>query len=488
MESAPALPVTGRPAGVLALFWQAVPWLVVAALAVPSASLLLVPLQALFVHIPINYNEGWNAFHTQRLMSGGPLYPPVDSGVTSNYPPLSFYVVGALGRLIGDYVFAGRTVALASEAVVAVNVAIVARRLGAGPAFAAIAGLLFALFAQIHFSDYTAMDDPQWLGHALQTTALVLLLRDGGTVSLGRLAAAAALLLLGGLVKQNLVALPLSATAWLALCKPRLLLSWGVLCLVGLAAVAALATAAYGRPFFDQVIFDHRGFTGTTLAWVGLHVLPFLLPFLLLGLCGFVLGRRNPTVQLVGIYAAVSAIVGVASLSVQGVNGNALFDLLIALMPLVAMLGPETERCLGGRPWSAAPMAVALALPFFAISPRLGQVYDDESRDLANASQWQQAIDTIAHAPGPVMCGQLSLCYWAGRPSAVDFFNFGQRASRDPALADALASRIDQRGFGLIQEDRINGETLLPASAKAAIAKYYRVTQTAPTVLLTPRP
>lgn len=133
-------------------------------------------------------------------------------------------------------------------------------------------------------------------------------------------------------------------------------------------------------------------------------------------------------------------------------------------------------------------MAVALALLFFAISPRLGQVYDDESRDLANASQWQQAIDTIAHAPGPVMCGQLSLCYWAGRPSAVDFFNFGQRASRDPALADALASRIDQRGFGLIQEDRINGETLLPASAKAAIAKYYRVTQTAPTVLLTPRP
>ena len=72
------------------------PWVAVALLAGIAVALLVVPAEALFVHVPRNYNEGWNALHALRLRSGGPLYPPLSDAVFINYPPLSFYLVAAL--------------------------------------------------------------------------------------------------------------------------------------------------------------------------------------------------------------------------------------------------------------------------------------------------------------------------------------------------------------------------------------------------------
>ena len=44
--------------------------------------------------IPLIHNEGWNAVHTSRAMSGGHLYQYDTAFLVNNYPPLSFYVVG----------------------------------------------------------------------------------------------------------------------------------------------------------------------------------------------------------------------------------------------------------------------------------------------------------------------------------------------------------------------------------------------------------
>ena len=59
--------------------------------------------------IEIAQNEGWNAYYADAAMGaagadgGGraraaPLYPPTDTLIVNNYPPLSFYVVGALAK------------------------------------------------------------------------------------------------------------------------------------------------------------------------------------------------------------------------------------------------------------------------------------------------------------------------------------------------------------------------------------------------------
>src|SRR3954471_15376291 len=167
-----------------------------------AIALTILPAEALFARIPINYNEGWNAFHTLRLRTGGPLYPPLSASTFINYPPLSFYVVAALHPLIGDDIFAGRLLALISELVVALNIALAARALNVSWMLSGIAALSFIAFVAVFYPDYVAMDDPQWLGHALQTSGLVVLLRRN-RLDWTTLGIVALLLVLGGLIKQN---------------------------------------------------------------------------------------------------------------------------------------------------------------------------------------------------------------------------------------------------------------------------------------------
>ena len=55
--------------------------------------------------IEIAQNEGWNAYHADAAMGAAPLYPPTDTLIVNNYPPLSFYVVGGLAQIFGDALY-----------------------------------------------------------------------------------------------------------------------------------------------------------------------------------------------------------------------------------------------------------------------------------------------------------------------------------------------------------------------------------------------
>lgn len=465
-------------------------WLVLAcvvSLAALSVWLLITPMRALFVRVPISHDEGWNAVHTLRLMTGGALYPPVASGITINYPPLSFYVVGALGRMIGDFIFAGRMVALFAQGIVAINVMLIARRIGADGLFAAIAALSFLLFAQIYLSDFIAMDDPQWLGHALQTSGLVLLLKgDLRAIGWRRLAATMLLMLLGGLCKQSLVALPLSVTLWIGLQSRPMLGRWLALCAAGLTFVLALAWAAYGRDAFDQVVFNPRNFSLGMLLWVAQNLALRLLPFVLLAVGGIFVAPCRDGARLIGIYGVIAALTAAVLMSAAGVIYNALFDLIMAIMLAAAMLGQGLSDRLAGRTWTRPAAAPLQALPFFFVAPHADDNYLGLRADLDHQSQWQDAISSIAHADGPVLCAQLSLCYWAGRQSELDFFNFGQRAVRDPQLAIDAAAQVNTEKQAMIEEDNLAGDSRMPSVFNTAVAQHYRVLAKEPTVLRVP--
>src|SRR5436305_1669765 len=72
------------------------------------------PLLSIGRYLPLDPNEGCNAYFADAAIHGGVLYPAADALITNNYPPLSFYLVGAVGYLTGDNIFAGRFVALFS--------------------------------------------------------------------------------------------------------------------------------------------------------------------------------------------------------------------------------------------------------------------------------------------------------------------------------------------------------------------------------------
>jgi hypothetical protein len=105
------------------------------------------PLLTIGRFIPLDPNEGWNAYFGDAAIHGGVLYPPADALITNNYPPLSFYIVGGIGYLTGNTIFAGRAIALVSLLFVAWSIYYWLRSSGSGARIGLLGGLSFLAYA-----------------------------------------------------------------------------------------------------------------------------------------------------------------------------------------------------------------------------------------------------------------------------------------------------------------------------------------------------
>ena len=411
---------------------------------------------ALGLRVPLDPNEGWNAYHALAAMGGGALYP--HGLMVNNYPPLSFYVVGVLGQSLGDFIIAGRLVSLVSFLAIAMGLMALVRQLGGQVLDGIFAGLLFA-GALLITSDYVAMNDPQLLGHALQIEALLLLLRAAPALW------PAALLLVAGLfVKQNLIAMPLAALIWLAWRDRH---QAQRLALYGLGfAVAGLVVTRLGLDvnLFAEMTaprlwrMDHA----TTalehyLSWAGI-------PLLLTAWLGW-RGRHDPWIQFATWYAAIALAIGAGFSAGDGVDTNIFFDLDIAMALSIGLafrrLPPAWHGFLAFA--YAAPLALFLARNFH-----------DSSFGYTEIFQRQAPLDIgqLAVAHGPALCEQLSLCYWAGKPAEVDVFNMSEQILTSTRKADGLAQLVRAHRFGIIQLDSLEPFTLGPKVHQALNAAY----------------
>ncbi|MGI4977189.1 MAG: hypothetical protein ACRYG6_09630, partial [Janthinobacterium lividum] len=445
-------PAPGSPL-LRALRGVPLPGALLAAGAALVALLLLQPLLRIPLHVPLNYNEGWNAYLDARAagLQPGQLYPS-DGLVFDNYPPLSFHLVGALGRLAAlDMIVAGRIVAAASLLASAALAGLCVARLGGSARAGLAASMLLLLYAATLFRGYVAMDDPQWLAHALMLGGLAVLLRDPGAarIPLGQVASAALLVTAGGFVKHSLVALPLAATAWLALLRPRAAAAW-LAAAAGAVAAGALATALeHGTGAFAAVLAHRRVFAAARLA-PALGDQAAFLPMLLVAALVWHARRRpsDPAALFAALFVAASLLTGTVQRLGEGVNINAHFETLSALC---IATGLAVSRAAAvprrGRP-PAALLALA-ALPALAMAPgTLWRSWDQARAAPALARAWAPVIERIRAAPGLAGCEMPSLCFWAGKPFVVDQFNLGQSVDTGAPIAPfhALAFGIFEYG------------------------------------------
>src|SRR5436853_5039426 len=100
-------------------------------LAALAALFLVWPVWRAFLRMEIWGNEGWNAYHADQAMRGvAQLYPPPDGLVANNYPPLSYYLIGWLGRLFGDPLYVGRALSLIATFGIGAAAAALVRQFG----------------------------------------------------------------------------------------------------------------------------------------------------------------------------------------------------------------------------------------------------------------------------------------------------------------------------------------------------------------------
>jgi len=428
--------------------------------------LLAGPVLTIPLHIPINYNEGWNAgFDTRAVTPGaGPLYPGPDSFVFDNYPPLGFFIVGMAGRMLGDMIEAGRIVALAALLGSAGLVGLCVRLLGGSPRAAVACCLLLLLFACDYYRGYVAMDDPQWLAHCLMLGGLALLLRGGvarlraGDVSAWQVVSAASLMVAGGFVKHNLVAMPLSVTLWLFWLDRRAGLVWMIAACATVAAGLGAMDAAFGPVAFDDILHHRRIFRVHLLT----HAIGRLAPLLpMAAVVALTLRRRlaGDGAVLATLFCGIALVTGVVQRMGEGVYYNAHFETLIALclgFGLVLTASSEPPPALRSlRPWHLGPASLcAIAmLPLLGATPwHLPIAWHDIADRRAREAAWQPVIARLAATDGKVGCLMLSLCAWAGKPFTVDLFNLTQSVMAGGPLDDFRAVTASG-GWAMFEDD-----------------------------------
>ena len=419
-----------------------------------ALALLVLPTLAYYAargvrYLTPDYNEGWNAFFAGRAMSGDGLYPGSGEFIFNNYPPLSFYIVGAVGRLLGDNIFAGRLVSAVAFIVVAVLLAVIVARLSRSAAAGAFAGLLFAvLFAQFP-GGRLGLDDPQLLGHAVMTGGLAIAWL--APARFDRLLPAAILMAIALLIKHNLVAAPLAATVWMALQGRRPLLAWaGALAIAG-ALGAALLWSVWGTAPVLAMLTPRRVLLVRYLIegrdWLRLLDVPIAVWIML-----WAMRAWRPRFHAAGWYAAVSFAVFLLFVGGDGIGPNVAFDVLIAVALCVGLALSAT----GAEPIAAA--AVALLVVHAALTAPLPLV-KDSLRDGARAlNAGEQAtlrdIDYLKRRPEPALCEDIALCYWAGKPFFYDAFNMRQLFILGRRDEDDILRLLRERRIGVVELSR----------------------------------
>jgi hypothetical protein len=452
------------------LAWKRWETALLAVLAIP----LLVALGALVyrstLYIPLNYNEGWNAFQTAAAMSGRVLYPPPNALITNNYPPLSFFIVGAVASVLGDAVFAGRAVSWLAFLAVAGLIGAILRRAG-NDWFAALFGAMFFVgYAVVYFSNYVGMDDPQWLAHAVMMLGLYIYIRAPEKPLSG--VVTGVLMSVALFVKHNVVALPLVLFLWLLFHDRRAGWRFAVAGLVTGLAGLALCGALFGTDFFRGLLAP-RTYSRVEIFRRGVtHLSQMQIPLAIAALGAVSIRDRYFTLFLG--YLAASLLIGLIQLSGAGVAYNAMFEAVIALsLCLGHLAGKWRARPL--RLWTIAACAGALLVAvgldgnqrIYLVRPWL----QDEN---AKQASTLRAIQLLAGHPGRAVCEAIVLCYWAHKDFEFDPFNYNQGVRAGLKDADAMVQRIESRVYSGIQIMPERLQNSLPNNAREALLYHYR--------------
>ena len=416
-----------------------------------AAIYLALPIWLLTSPIDLGRNEPWNAWFTDAVQSGNPLYPSRNELLVNNYPPLSFYLTALVAQLTGDTIMAGRLIALVSTFAVSAAAGLCVRALGGSRAASALGALwLLATLARF-FTLYVGVNDPSLLGIALMGLGLAWFLQR---MQAGRSTEpAVALMVLAAFVKHNMPGVALAAIIWLAMAN-----KWSALraTLFGTALSAAgvlICIAAFGWNFIEQLLmprqiaFAHIGFALNRLQWVAPAVLVW-------GLWAWP-NRNRPSAQFTALLLGLTLLNGLAQAAGAGVTYNAYFGFVFASAVAVALafdgIGTTAFAKRFGAGAVQATIIAVLVLrlllwmrsePYLVlISPSFRDDVRQHERTMASE------VARIRAIPGNVDCWPLAVCYRAGKAFVYDQYWVEQLIATGRWTKEAVAQVVQEKGI-----------------------------------------
>jgi hypothetical protein len=394
--------------------------------------------------IEIAENEGWNAYHADAAVGGGVLYPSPDTLIVNNYPPLSFYATGWLGKIFGDSLYVGRVLSLVSTIGLGALIARVVLQLGGG-AGAAIAGLWFIATMARSYNRFVGMDDPQVTGQLIMLAALSWLLARERA---GKSAAPPILLMvLAGFWKHNIIAIPATALAWLWLRHGWR--AWRLTAVGAAAAVVGLAVciALYGDVFLANLLTPRPWRLMRAIGGIGRA--QWIIPALAIWALWAWSERNTVAARFTGLYIGIAFAAFFVQWGGEDILDNAQFDLVIATAVGLGIAFDRIGATGFARRYGVATARAAVVLILVVrllatlrIEPLLvlfDPAYRAEFHVHAQAAREDAA--RVAAIPGPVACTLKVICRMAGKPYVWDDFR------TDMLIYSGAAKGLDARGL-----------------------------------------
>jgi hypothetical protein len=442
--------------------------------------LLVSPIVSIPFLIPKDWNEGFYAFAQMRAVGAEPLYPDVAGLEINAYPPLSFYVIGAIGSFVGDHIVAGRVVSLLGFLVVAAGIGMIVHRICRCRYPALFSSMLFVAAITLYHTHYVGMNDPQWLAEAIMVVSAYLLITRPEREAIR--IAAMALMLVAGLMKHNIVALPLAATVWVFLDDRRRFHTWMTWATLGLLGALICLYVAYGANFFRSLLQTHSEYSYLR-ALVSLRT--WLTPFA--GMLGafivyVLIEPPSSHKRLLVLYITFAGAWGLYTSGVFGMDMNHIYDLIIGLTIATGVVVSRVgERLAAIWPRSAVESCLGLVLSVFALlalPTKLVEARWAWSNAQIKETAVSKVIRYLSAQEGPVLCETMALCYWAGKANDGDILVLNKQLRTGTMSESAFRHLVDTHHFKVIQlQDKgPTGRTgRLPEAANDYILERYAV-------------
>jgi hypothetical protein len=421
--------------------------------------------------VEIWFTESWNAYHQDAVAAGRLLYPGTDELVVNNYPPLSFFAIGALGKVFGDNLFVGRVLSIIGLLSIAIEIACAVRLLTGALRAGILGGLWFLAIMAHNATSYVGANDPQIAGLAIMGAALVWFIardRAGNAPDPALL-----LMVLAGFWKHNNIGIPLSAISWLVIRDWRSAVRPTVVSAVAAGGGLLICLAMFGTPFMQNLL--------TARAYSWRHLLGQIghLQWVALALIIWVTWAWSDRNSYAARFTALLIGWGLFSCLLQwfgdGVFGNAEFDLILAAgIGIGVTLARIETSWLGRRIGAGAAADVVLILLVLRLIASGRQesaqvLFNPEFRAslyAAEASQIDMAA-RVATIPGLVLCKKSNLlCRQAGKEFVVDDFKTDQMLATEHYTQPEIDAIIRGRGitvFDPAHPDLFSSEAMLKA-------------------------
>jgi hypothetical protein len=413
----------------------------------------LQPLYATPLRWVHNPNEGWLAITVAAWRDGAPLYLGTDQFFVTNYLPLAYLPYRVLETLFGDCIITGRWLSWLLFIVLCCTAFMIVRSALKQSWPALLGGLFVFSTFSVWYTGTLGMAEPQLLGHVLILLAILLLFR--WPESRASLAAATAMMMAAGLVKPNLFGFPLGLAAWLVWTRPRLGLMWGVACIIAGGIIASILYFLFGPDLFFANVLLGRVYSWEVwldnLAVARTIVVP-------MGVCLYFVNTLKSSKQgLLICFIILGSVVEIALTGAAvGTAFNTGYDLALATCIGTGLIIGylHKSRAIGNLTVTSVILVAAVARVGLALVPQISErTLSLEMRDslLREDEQTREVIAVLASIPGEVACTHLSYCYWAQKPTRIDFYMQPTRFFRPARESVGVRHRIENQSFAAIE-------------------------------------